>query len=181
MQRLTKWAGLVVGCAVIATGCSMKSSGARMAASKDQCCGKVDTTGWKHFGEPMKKSGQEAMCAGQVLAQKDAYGGKTIRVAGKVNSVCASRGCWMRLGCGSSSDTLFVKFTCPVEGRLIPMEAVGHRAVVEGQLEVKEISQEEARHYQEEGGASPEAVAAIVGPQKIVSMRSPAAVIDGLN
>ncbi len=150
------------------------------------CCTLIPASGcatgsWTHFGERMKFTGRDPVCTAAVLADKDKYAGKHVRVRGKVHSVCAHRGCWLRLGCPSTDETIFVKFTCPVEGRLIPMEAVGHRAIVEGTLELTQISEEEARHYKEDAGASPEETAKIVGPQKQIRMTSPAAKIEGLS
>jgi len=80
----------------------------------------------------------------------------------------------------AAAETVFVKFTCPVDGRLIPMAAVGHQALVEGVLTVEEITEGEARHYQEDAGASTAEIAKIVGPQKQLSIMAPAARIKGL-
>jgi hypothetical protein len=60
------------------------------------------------------------------------------------------------------------------------MEAVGKMASIEGTFHVTEISQDEARHYKEDTGASPDEIAKIVGPQKILKMAAPAARIAGL-
>ena len=128
----------------------------------------------------MKLSDKDTICTGKVLADPDEYDGQFIRVTGRAASVCAKRGCALSLGCATGEETIFVKFTCPVEGRLIPMEAVGKQALVEGTLHVTEISQEEARHYKEDAGASPDEIAKIVGPQKTVKMTSRSARIAGL-
>ena len=149
------------------------------------CCGMMTLAGctggkWTHFGAKMKLVPTRTIPVSRVLADTDKYAGKSVRVHGVVDSVCANRGCWMRLAGAGSDETLFVKFSCPVEGGLIPMEAAGRKAVVEGTLEVTEISQEEARHYQEDAGASPAAIAKIVGPQKEMLLRAPAAKIEGI-
>ena len=130
---------------------------------------------WSYYGESMKLEQQRPVPVKKVLTHKEDYDGKMVRVAGKVDSVCVPRGCWMRISDEGLHETLFVKFTCPVEGRLIPLEAVGSDAVVEGTLTVTEISETEARHYHEDAGASPEEIARIVGPQKEITMRSAAA------
>ena len=83
-------------------------------------------------------------------------------------------------GAPRGKETVFVKFTCPFKDRLIPMEAVGKRALVEGTLQVEDISEEQARHYKEAAGASPDEIAKIVGPQKTVRMTSRSARIAGL-
>ena len=73
-----------------------------------------------------------------------------------------------------------VKFTCPVKGRPNPMDAVGKFAFIEGTLNIVEISEEEARHYKEDAGASKGEIAKIVGPQTSVQMSAPAARIAGV-
>ena len=137
-----------------------------------------------HFGEPLRLSPQNTVAASHVFAEKAEYDGKFVRVKGTVDSVCVPKGCWLRLGDSAkrtgSDETLFVKFTCPIEGRLIPMEAVGQPAIVEGTLELVEISEEEARHYKEDAGAPPEEIAKIVGPQQTIRMKSAGAVVLGI-
>ncbi len=129
------------------------------------------------FGESMKLSDRDSIPVKDVLADPVKYAGQRIRVTGTVDEVCANKGCWIRLGAAKSAENLFVKFTCPVEGRLVPMSAVGRTAVVEGTLEIKKISEAEARHFKEDAGASPEEIAKIAGPQKQLRMNAPAALV----
>lgn len=132
------------------------------------------------FGEPLKISPSDTIAANTLLADPSRYDGQVVRVSGKVDSVCAMKGCWIRLAGGNADETIFVKFTCPVDGRLVPMDAVGHQATVEGTLEVTEISEDEARHYKEDAGASAAEIAAVVGPQRQLRMQSPGAEIAGI-
>ncbi len=132
------------------------------------------------FGEPMTLGERDTMPVARVLPDAAAYDGKYVRVGGKVTDVCAMKGCWLRLGDDTTPDTVFVKFHCPIEGRLIPMEAVGHVAVVEGKVTIEEISEEDARHYAEESGQPAAEVAKINGPQRHVRIASPAAEIEGI-
>lgn len=179
---------LVVAGAVLFSGCA--TTKAPCAAGKTPCatagktpcdrpCGKIADK-YTDFGKPLKLKDSDAQCIKKVLADPKAHDGKFFRVTGKVDSVCAKRGCWLRLGDGESKETLFVKFICPVKGRLIPMDAVGKVALIEGTLNVVEISEEEARHYKEDAGASKEEIAKIVGPQLSVQMNAPAARIAGV-
>lgn len=163
--------------ALSAGGCAAN----RKEASKSKPdCFKGDATKVSYYGEPMKVPEAKTVCIEHVLDNPKAYDGKMIRMRGRVESVCAARGCWLKMTGKSQRDTVFVKFTCPVQGRLIPMEAVGHPAVVEGTFTAAEISQEEARHYAADAGQSPEQIARIIGPQQQLSMKSPAAMILGL-
>ncbi|MFQ5502623.1 MAG: DUF4920 domain-containing protein [Phycisphaerae bacterium] len=132
------------------------------------------------FGNPMKADTARVVTVAKVLDNSDAYDGRFLRVRGTVSGVCAKRGCWLRMK-GAGDDSVFVKFTCPVEGRLIPMEAVGHEVMVEGTLQVEEISEADARHYAEDSGQPADVIAAIVGPQKQVRMMAPAARVYGLS
>lgn len=134
-----------------------------------------------HFGEPMKLTDADAVPVGKVIASPGSYDGKYTRVSGQVTKVCPHKGCWMEITDSTTTETLFVKFEDPEEGRLIPMEAVGQVVVVEGVVKVKEISEEHARHYKEEGGATPQEVAKIVGPQKRLMMTDPRAQIAGVS
>jgi len=132
------------------------------------------------YGEPMKLSDDQAVPVGKVLANPAAYEGKYVRLVGNVNQVCSRKGCWLEMADETSGKPMFVKFTCPVEGRLIPMAAVGKPVVVEGTVTVKEITEDQARHYKEESGATPEEVAQVKGPQKQITLASPAARVAGL-
>ena len=132
--------------------------------------------GGKSFGEPLKMKADEAVPVASVLNHVDHYQGKYVRVSGTVSKVCERKGCWLQMNDPAASDkTLFVKFTCPVDGRLIPAEALGKPVVVEGTLQVKEISEADARHIKEESGASKEEVERIKGPQKQITFASPGA------
>ncbi len=137
------------------------------------------TSKYADFGKPMKTDVAKVVPVAQVISDCDRYDGQTLRVKGIVSSVCAKKGCWLRMK-GGGDDSVFVKFTCPVEGRLIPMDAVGHEVVVEGTLKVEEISEADARHYAEDSGKPATVIASIVGPQKQVRMMAPAARVFGL-
>lgn len=132
------------------------------------------------FGEPMQVSTLGAVDIAKVLENTEKYDGKEIVVRGTVREVCQHKGCWITLGEAGGEETVFVKFTCPLEGRLVPVEAVGHDALVRGKLTVEEISEDEARHQAEDAGASEAEISKITGPQKRIRMASPSAKIEGV-
>lgn len=129
------------------------------------------------FGEAVNPSAQATPVAA-VLSDTKTYEGKPIRVTGTVSKVCERKGCWLQIS--DAGQDLFVKFTCPVDGRLVPMEAVGKKAIVQGELAIKEVSEADARHIAEEGGKTPAEVAKIVGPQKQITLNSPGAIVFGV-
>jgi hypothetical protein len=131
------------------------------------------------YGEQMSLSARKTVDVARVIENPTKYEGKRIRVAGVIDTVCAHKGCWINMTQPGGGEALFVKFTCPVEGRLIPLDAVGKEVVVEGELEIKMIPEDEARHYAEDAGKSKEEIAKIVGPQKTLKLNSPAAEVRG--
>ncbi len=134
----------------------------------------------KDFGEPMKLTDADTIEVAQVLKDPAAYEGKAVRIAGSVTKVCTNKGCWLEMTTPDTTHRLFVKFTCPIDDeRLIPENAVGQKAIVEGVIKMTEISEESARHYAEDAGASQEEIEKIKGPQKRVRLMSPAAKLLG--
>ena len=115
----------------------------------------------------------------EVIADPASHTDRVLKITGEVVSVCVKKGCWLRMAPagGSESESVFVKFTCPIDGRLIPLEAVGKPVEVDGVVVVETVSEAEARHYAEDAGKSPEEIAAIVGEQQRVRIAASAAKI----
>ena len=131
------------------------------------------------YGEPMKMSNEAPLPVTTVLANIDQYKDKYVRVTGNVTAVCEKKGCWLKMDDGAGKD-LFVKFTCPVNGRLVPLEAKGKPVIAEGTLKVKEVTEAEARHMAEDAGKPQSEIEKIVGPQKQISLMAPSAKVAGL-
>jgi hypothetical protein len=134
-------------------------------------------TSYKNYGEPPRMTDADNRSAADVLKDIPAFEGKSVRLTGVVTGVCKKKGCWIKMSSEGSPLNVFVHFTCPVEGRLIPMEARGKPVIVEGKIKVKEISEADARHIAEEEGLSAEQVQAIAGPQKQIELEGPTALI----
>ncbi|WP_432799758.1 DUF4920 domain-containing protein [Poriferisphaera sp. WC338] len=115
-----------------------------------------------------------------VLADKQSYLGKEVVLRGTVNEICAKKGCWLTLTDVAETDTIFVKFTCPVGGRLIPTGAVGKQVAVAGKLVEVKVSQKYARHIAEDRGVPAAEIENIVGPQKMLRVNAPAARVWGI-
>lgn len=134
------------------------------------------------FGEAQRLTDADAVPVEKVLASPGDYKGKYVRVTGIVSAVCPTKGCWLRVAPepGSGHGDIFVKFVDPPEGRLIPMEAVGHDVTVEGIIRNGAMSEAQARHLKMDAGASQEEIDKIVGPQKQVMIGKPAVTIEGV-
>jgi hypothetical protein len=118
----------------------------------------------------------------EAVTRMDALGdgAEEVVLTGVVNDVCKRRGCWLTMTAPGLNESVFVKFTCPIDGRLIPMDAMGKHVAARGKLERVEVTEAFARHLKEDAGASPEEIAAVKGPQKMLRLASPGARVYGL-
>jgi hypothetical protein len=93
----------------------------------------------KSYGKELSDS--DVVPISKILAEPQAYVGKTVKVQGRILDVCKKRGCWMEL----ASDEEFQSIRFKVEDGVIvfPLEAKGHEAIAEGVLERIELSMEQ--------------------------------------
>jgi hypothetical protein len=82
-----------------------------------------------------------------ILADPNAYKGKTVRVEGMITDVCPKRGCWFDLAGGGPGKKLQFKVT---DGEMVfPVDAKGKYAAAEGVVAVRELSIEETKKQAE--------------------------------
>lgn len=91
-----------------------------------------------------------------------------VKFAAKVNEVCQSKGCWMRLNIGDQEA--MVKFKN--YGFFMPKNIADKEVIVHGKAFVAEISIEEQRHYAEDAGKSEEEIAVIIEVEKTLSFEA---------
>ena len=89
---------------------------------------------------------------GVVLNDIERFVNQDIVIRGEVVDVCVKRGCWMRISDAGTKESIFVKFYCPIKGRLIPLAAKGKVVYARGELVESKISEKLARHYYEDAG-----------------------------
>jgi hypothetical protein len=128
------------------------------------------------YGEPLTLS--EVTPISTILDDPESYVGEPVLVEGLVVAVCEMRGCWMDI----ASDREFEKIQIKVDDGVIvfPMTAEGKTALVEGVVEVLELSYEEAleaaRHKAEEHGEEFDPTT-VTGPETTYRIRGHGAVI----
>ena len=96
-----------------------------------------------------------------IYADTTSYSGKNVVLKGNMSEICRSGGCWTVLSDGTNSIRALTlhKFIMPKD-----MDITGKVAVVEGVFSIKEITEEQAKHFAEESGKVPSTV---TGPQKM--------------
>lgn len=87
------------------------------------------------------------------------------QVQGKVVEVCQAEGCWIRI---QRKDGSSMMVRAKDHAFLMPANIVGRNVVIEGSAVIKEITEEQRRHYAEDAGKSKEEIAAIKGSEKDV-------------
>jgi len=122
----------------------------------------------------------EATPIAKILADPDAYVGKTVRIEGKVLDVCPMKGCWMELAQEGGGSSLKVKVD---DGVIVfPVTAKGKLAVAEGVLEAIPMTRESyvgwMEHLAEESGKTFDASSIGEGPFRILQLKGTGARID---
>ncbi len=100
----------------------------------------------------------------EVVAHPERVGDEPVLIRGKVAEVCQRKGCWTILRDGSAS----IRVRFKDYGFFVPTDCSGREALVEGVVEVRTLSPDLARHYEEETvDGDP---GAVTGPRREVSM-----------
>ncbi|MEM6756584.1 MAG: DUF4920 domain-containing protein [Planctomycetota bacterium] len=139
------------------------------------------TEPYQEFGDPIAETAPQPVSIEAVMNEPEAYIGNEVVLSGTVRDVCQKRGCWMTMGSDTMGEAVIVKFTCPIDGYLIPPDAAGRTALAAGVLELVEVNEGYARHLAEDNGATPEEIAQIVGPQEMLWLGAPSARVYGLD
>ena len=89
-----------------------------------------------------------------IMADPDAWVGKTVQLEGLIVDVCESRGCWLYISGDKPFEKIRVKV---VDGKIVfPLEARGKRGTVEGVVERFDLTQAEVikrrQHQAQERG-----------------------------
>lgn len=124
----------------------------------------VDTSEYESFGDKISTDGlistNEMMEKYNQMAVGDSL---EITFQGKVNSICQTKGCWMKVDLGEPKTESFVKFKD--YSFFVPMDADGVDAIVKGIAYKEETSVEELQHYAKDAGKSEEEITAITTPK----------------
>lgn len=132
----------------------------------------------ENYGSGVKVA--EATPISKILADPDAYVGKTVRIEGKVLDVCPMKGCWMELAGEDGKESLKVKVD---DGVIVfPVDSKGKLAVAEGTVEAIPMTKEQyvgwLEHLAEERGEKFDAASVGDGPFRVLQLKGTGARID---
>lgn len=117
----------------------------------------------QHFGKAFTNASLVELA--EVMSQVERYAGKPIKIEGKIEDVCQNKGCWLIVTDGERQ----MRVTFKDYGFFVPKDSAGKKVILEGLVEKKTLSQEQARHYMEES-KSKIAPSTIKGPQEVITM-----------
>lgn len=86
-----------------------------------------------------------------VLGSPAKFAGQTVKTEGTVARACTKKGCWMELQTADGKDAAGMRVSFKDYAFFVPLDSQGARAVIEGTVEVKTLSKEEATHLEGEG------------------------------
>jgi len=115
------------------------------------------------YGDDIDSS-QPVLKIADVYANLESFQNKLVVVEGDVTEVCQSMGCWTMISDGKNEIRAMTlhKF-------FLPKDMKNVKAVVQGEFEVKEITEEQAKHFAEESGKNSDN---IKGPQKLYRIKA---------
>jgi hypothetical protein len=100
------------------------------------------------FGAPLTNR-EPVYPVDALLADPEPFVGKSIACRGTVARVCQAAGCWLELQAEGATEGLRVPMAA--HAFFIPQDAVGHAAVIEGELKRHELPEAQRAHYAGEG------------------------------
>lgn len=153
---------LLLTTALILTSCKNNASNNEMIEENEP-----QEIAYALFGDEI--SDADALTADQMLEVYNSLkAGDTIytKVIAKVEEVCQSKGCWMRLNLDHDQE-IMVKFKD--YGFFMPKNIAGMDVIVNGKAFVNEMPVDELRHYAEDAGKSTDEIAAITEPKRTFS------------
>ncbi|MDZ7773870.1 MAG: DUF4920 domain-containing protein [Balneolaceae bacterium] len=116
------------------------------------------TDDYRVFGSAFEEEG-EILAIDSVIASAEQYDGQRLKAEGTIKQVCQKKGCFFML----ESEGVQARITFKDYGFFIPTNTAGLTVKVDGTFAVKELSEEQAKHYAEDAGEDADAIS---GPQQ---------------
>ena len=120
------------------------------------------TEQYEVYGSKLETS-QQPLRLEALLAKSDSYKNQKVVAKGQIKQVCQKKGCFFILADGEKE----ARITFKDYSFFIPTNTAGKKVVLKGTFNVKELSEEKAKHYARDAGEDPEKVK---GPQEEYSL-----------
>lgn len=132
----------------------------------------AETANYSYFGDSI--SVDNAIEAGDVLAQLTGKDSAALKVNGVIEEVCQKKGCWMIMKLDSNTQ---MRISFKDYGFFVPKNSAGNTAIIEGYAYKDTTSVEELRHFATDAGKSKEEIEKITTPEINISFEASGVVI----
>ncbi|MCB0723946.1 MAG: DUF4920 domain-containing protein [Ignavibacteriae bacterium] len=143
MKDLVKVFFAFVLAVMMSTSVNAQNHDMKMNKSSDDDPVGTETKEGMLYGQDF--DGSSAVEFTEVIASAEKYNGQEITVKGYVSEVCTMMGCWMVISEGDNSVRVVTQHEF-----FVPKGNAGKNALITGKFVVKEFSEEEEQHYNEE-------------------------------
>lgn len=154
----------ILALAIIATSCKNENKEAETIAETQEMA-----ITYQSFGDEI--TADDVLPKAEIIEKySDLKAGDTINVkfTTQVKEVCQKKGCWMKVDMGDNEAMVRFKDY----GFFMPKDIAGKEIIAQGKAYVEEMSVEDQRHYAEDGGATPEEIAAITAPKRTLAFEA---------
>jgi len=154
----------ILALSILATSCKNENKDAAPATEPQEIA-----VNYQSFGD--KITDDDALPKAQIIEKYNQLKtGDTINVkfTTQVKEVCQKKGCWMKVDLGENEAMVRFKDY----GFFMPKNIAGKEIIAEGKAYVEEMSVEDQQHYAEDGGATPEEIAAITQPKRTLAFEA---------
>lgn len=97
---------------------------------------------------------------GAILAEPERFRDQVVRTEGTIAQVCQRMGCWMELRPGEAQGPA-VRVPMAGHSFFLPRDVAGRRAMIEGRVELRELSPAVREHLESEGATATSSALAI--------------------
>lgn len=97
------------------------------------------------------------------------------QLSGEIKEVCQAKGCWMKVAL-ENNEEVFVRFKD--YGFFVPTDSAQKTTVMNGIVFFEEMSVEDQKHYAQDRGASPDEIAKITTPKKLLRFEADGVLIQ---
>jgi hypothetical protein len=126
------------------------------------------------FGADIEESGAITMDSLVAMINGGATTVENVKVEGKINAACQTKGCWMTV---DKSDGSTMRVSFKDYGFFVPKDCAGKQAVMMGRAFVDTTSVEDLRHYAKDDGKSKEEIEKITEPEYALSFEADGVII----
>jgi hypothetical protein len=126
------------------------------------------------FGADIEETGAITMDSLVAMINGGATTVENVKVEGKINAACQTKGCWMTV---DKSDGSTMRVSFKDYGFFVPKDCAGKQAVMMGRAFVDTTSVEDLRHYAKDDGKSKEEIEKITEPEYALSFEADGVII----